>query len=113
MHRRTGQVSTHPPGQQIPQGRTWHRGAGALPHQRHVSGREITPYLRAAGSVKALVTVEHSILTAARNMLANGECDADAGPDHFIRLVPDRAKNRALDQLKQVGHEVIVTQIPV
>jgi hypothetical protein len=62
--------------------------------------------------MKALVAVEHSILTAAWNMLANGECYTDPGPDHFMRLDPDRAKNRALRQLKQLGYEVTVTQLP-
>lgn len=64
------------------------------------------------GPMKALVAAEHSILTAAWNMLANGECYTDPGPDHFMRLDPDRAKNRALHQLKQLGYEVTVTQLP-
>lgn len=64
------------------------------------------------GPMKALVAVEHSILTAVWNMLANGECYTDPGPDHFIRLDPDRAKNRALHQLEQLGYEVTITQLP-
>jgi hypothetical protein len=36
----------------------------------------------------------------------------DPGPDHFLRLDPDRVKNRALHQLKQLGYEVTVTQLP-
>jgi transposase len=64
------------------------------------------------GPMKALVAVEHSILTAVWNMLANGECYADPGPDHFMRLDPDKAKNRAIHQLKQLGYEVTVTQLP-
>jgi transposase len=64
------------------------------------------------GPMKALVAVEHSILTAVWNMLANGECYNDPGPDHFLRLDPARAKNRALHQLEQLGYAVTVTQLP-
>lgn len=64
------------------------------------------------GPMKALVALEHSILTAVWNMLANGECYADPGSDHFISLDPDRAKNRALRQLKQLGYEVTITEVP-
>jgi hypothetical protein len=35
--------------------------------------------------MKALVAVEHSILTAAWHLLADGECYADPGADHFTR----------------------------
>jgi|GEM_PF-2482473 len=45
-------------------------------------------------------------------MLANGECYADPGADHFIRLDPVKAKNRAVHQLEQLGYEVSVTYIP-
>lgn len=38
------------------------------------------------GPMKAIVSLEHSILTAIWHMLANGECYADPGADHFTRL---------------------------
>ncbi|MBT2538228.1 hypothetical protein [Arthrobacter sp. ISL-69] len=42
--------------------------------------------------MKAIVATEHSILTAAWHLLADGECYADPGADHFTRLDPVKAK---------------------
>ncbi|MDP9998380.1 hypothetical protein J2W15_001879 [Pseudarthrobacter sulfonivorans] len=42
--------------------------------------------------MKAIVAIEQSILTAAWRLLANGECYADPGADHFKRLDPIKAK---------------------
>jgi transposase len=110
--RRTRQIFTYPPWQQIPQGGTRHCSAGSFPHQRNLSRGQIPSHFLPKGPNESLVAAEHSILTAAWNMLANGECYSDPGPDHFMRLEPDRAKNRALHQLKQLGYEVTVAQLP-
>jgi len=42
-------------------------------------------------------------------MLANGECYIDPGADHFAKLDPLKAKNRAIRQLQTLGYAVVVT----
>ncbi|MGK2954338.1 MAG: IS110 family transposase [Solirubrobacterales bacterium] len=61
------------------------------------------------GPIKAVVALEHNILTAVWNMLANGECYEDPGADHFAKLDPLKARNRAIRQLQTLGYEVVVT----
>ena len=63
------------------------------------------------GPIKAVVVLEHSILTAVWNMLANGECYEDPGADHFTKLDPLKARNRTIRQLQTLGYEVIVTPV--
>jgi transposase len=53
------------------------------------------------GPMKATVALEHSIITAAWHMLADGECYADPGADHFTRLDPTKAKNNAIKKTQQ------------
>jgi transposase len=59
--------------------------------------------------MKAIVALEHSILTAVWHMLADGECYADPGPDHFTRLDPIQAKNNAIRRLNSLGFDVTIT----
>lgn len=61
------------------------------------------------GPKKALVAIERVILTATWNMLANGEIYTDPGPDYYLRRDPDKARNRAVRQLKTLGYEVSLT----
>jgi len=63
------------------------------------------------GPIKAVVALEHNILTAVWNMLANGECYADPGADHFTKLDPLKTKNRAVRQLQTLGYEVVITPV--
>ena len=63
------------------------------------------------GPMRALVAIEHSILTAAWHMLANGECYTDPGEDHFTRINPSRAKNNAIKQLNNLGYNVTITPV--
>jgi len=58
------------------------------------------------GPVKAIVAIEHAMLIAIWNMLATGTFYSDPGADFYTRLNPDKAKNRALDQLRKMGYEV-------
>ena len=58
------------------------------------------------GPVKAIVAVEHAILIAAWNMITNGAFYNDPGGDFYTRLHPDRARNRAVDQLRKLGYTV-------
>lgn len=61
------------------------------------------------GPLKAIVALEHSILTAVWNMLTTGECYNEPGADFFTRLDPTRARNRAVRQLYALGYEVSIT----
>lgn len=63
------------------------------------------------GPIKAVVAIEHTILTAVWHMLRNGEVYADPGADYYARLDPQRATNRALRQLRELGYEVTITPV--
>ncbi len=65
------------------------------------------------GPVKAIVAVEHAMLIAIWNMLSTGAVYADPGDDFFTRLNPDKAKNRALDQLRKMGYDVTLNPLAV
>jgi len=58
------------------------------------------------GPVKAIVAIEHAMLIAIWNMLNTGTLYSDPGDDFYTQLNPDKAKNRALDQLRKMGYDV-------
>ena len=58
------------------------------------------------GPLKAIVAVEHAMLIAIWNMLTTGELYNDPGGDFYTQLNPDKAKNRAIDQLRKMGYDV-------
>lgn len=87
-------------------------GTAALSASRSKDTYLAVKYRRIAarrGPMKAVVAVEHSILTAAWHLLADGECYADPGPDHFTRLDPIKAKNNAIKKLNSLGFDVTIT----
>ena len=63
------------------------------------------------GPMKALVAVEHSVLVAIWNMTRTGELYNDPGSDYYLRLRPDRAKRRALEQLHAMGYDVALSPL--
>ena len=63
------------------------------------------------GPVKAIVAVEHAMLIAIWNMLTTGALYADPGGDFYTRRNPDKAKNRAVDQLRKMGYDVTLTPL--
>ncbi|HSU47009.1 MAG TPA: IS110 family transposase [Arthrobacter sp.] len=63
------------------------------------------------GSKRALVALEHSIITAVWHMLADGECYSDAGADYFTRLDPIKARNGAIKKLNSLGFDVTITPV--
>jgi len=63
------------------------------------------------GPVKAIVAVEHAMLIAIWNMLTTGAFYEDPGGDFYTRLNPDKAKNRALDQLRKMGYDVTLNPL--
>jgi transposase len=84
------------------------------------AARSKNPYLAAKyrrltarrGPMKALVALEHSILNAVWHMLAEGECYADPGADHFSRIDPIKARNNAISKLNSLGFDVTITPAP-
>ena len=58
------------------------------------------------GPVKAIAAIEHAMLIAIWNMLSTGTLYSDPGGDFYTRLNPDKAKKRALDQLRKMGYDV-------
>ncbi|MDX3762817.1 transposase [Streptomyces sp. AK02-04a] len=58
------------------------------------------------GKKKALVAIEHSILTAVWHMLTDGVSYQDLGGDYFTRLDPERAMRRLTRQANALGFTV-------
>ena len=56
--------------------------------------------------MKAIVAVEHAMLTAAWNMLTSGEFYRDPGADYYTRHDPARTKARAVKLLEALGYDV-------
>jgi len=63
------------------------------------------------GPVKAIVAIEHAMLIAIWNMLSTGAFYCDPGDDFYARLNPDKAKNRAIDQLRKMGYAVTLNPL--
>lgn len=63
------------------------------------------------GPVKAIVAIEHAMLIAIWNMLSTGTLYCDPGADFYTRLNPDKAKHRALDQLRKMGYDVTLNPL--
>lgn len=58
------------------------------------------------GPKKALVAVEHALLTAIWTMAHTGALYDDPGADYFTRRDPERLKRHALSQLQRLGYDV-------
>ncbi len=87
-------------------------GIAALAASHNKNSYLAVKYRRIAarrGPIKAVVALEHTILTAVWNMLYTGETYLDLGLDHYSTLNPDRAKNKAVRQLESLGYEVTIT----
>ncbi len=63
------------------------------------------------GPIKAVVAIEHVMLIAIWHMLTTGALYDDLGGDFYARRNPDRTKQRALDQLKQMGYSVTLSPL--
>ncbi|WP_346925032.1 hypothetical protein [uncultured Arthrobacter sp.] len=64
------------------------------------------------GPMKDIAALEHSILTAAWHLLADGGCCEDPGADRFTRLDLNKAKNNALKKLNSLGYTVTLEPRP-
>jgi transposase len=84
-------------------------GAAAL-SVAHTQGTYLSAkYRRIAarrGPKKALVAVEHAILTAIWTMAHTGALYDDPGADYLTRRDPEHLKARALRQLQRLGYDV-------
>ena len=94
--------------------------AGPAPANRHIKGalgasalliaRQKDTFLaaryrrlaRTRGKQKALVATERTLLTIIWTMLTTGALYDDPGPDWHTRHDPERAKRRAINQLRDV-----------
>jgi len=63
------------------------------------------------GPLKALVAVEHAILTATWHMIMTGAFYSDPGNDFYARRNPDKARQRAVDQLNKIGYAVTLAPL--
>jgi hypothetical protein len=52
------------------------------------------------------------MLIAIWNMITNGVFYDDLGGDYYTKLNPDKTKQRALNQLRQMGYEVTLNPLP-
>lgn len=64
------------------------------------------------GKLRAVVAVEHSILTAAWYMLTNNVDYHDLGEEHYIRRDPERALRRITKQANTLGNTIRFDPIP-
>ena len=63
------------------------------------------------GPMKAIVAVEHAMLTAAWNMLTNAEFYRDPGADYYTRQNPAKTRARAVRQLEALGYQVTIQPV--
>lgn len=88
-------------------------GIAALGVARHPKGTYLgARYKRIIvrrGKMKAIVAIEHSILTAVWHMLAEGECYHDPGSDFFTKKDPTRTRNNAVRRLHELGYDVTLS----
>ena len=84
-------------------------GAAALSIARHPGTFLHVKYQRLAksrGNAKAVVAIEHTLLTLVWTMLTQGTYYDEPGSDYYTRRNPDRAKNHAIRQLESLGYSV-------
>lgn len=99
-------------------GSRWLRAA--LVESAHAAGLSKKNYLSALyhrlrgrrGPKKAALAVAHAILVIAYHILRDGTIYRDLGEGYHDRLDPERAKQRALKQLKALGFHAELTVLP-
>ena len=81
-------------------------GVAAMSAARSKDTYQAAKFRRTAsrrGPMKTLVALEHTMLVAIWHMITADVLYGDPGGDYFTRLNPEKAKNRALDQLRKDG----------
>ena len=66
---------------------------------------------RLGNKQKAIVAVEHSMLTAVWHLLSDGTDYHDLGGDYFLHRDPDRERRRAITALNKLGYTVTLNPI--
>jgi transposase len=66
---------------------------------------------RLGNKQKAIVALEHSILTSVWHMLTNTTDYHDLGGDYFLRRDPERERRRAITALNKLGYTVTLNPI--
>ena len=61
--------------------------------------------------MRALVAIEHSMITAIWHMLTNGAVFEDLGDDCFHRTHASSTRHNAINQLHKLGYEVELTPL--
>ncbi|TAM70371.1 IS110 family transposase [Mycobacterium sp.] len=90
-------------------------GAAALSIARHPGTFLHVKYQRLArsrGKSKAIVAIEHNLLTLVWTMLTSGALYNDPGPGYYARRNPERSKNQAIRQLEALGYHVNIEPRP-
>ena len=64
------------------------------------------------GPAKAIVALEHAMLTAIWTMASTGALYQDPGPNVYAELHPERVKQRAVNQLRALGYQVTLNPLP-
>jgi transposase len=101
-------------------------GSPRPPQQRHrqrqhfVDHGSVSAYLaaqyrrlvrRLGSKPKAIVALEHSILTSVWHMLTDNTDYHDLGNDYFLKRDPERERRRAITALNKLGYTVTLNPI--
>lgn len=96
-------------------GNRWLKGAlgaaAALSIARHPGTFLNIKYRRlvkSRGKGRAVVAIEHTLLTIVWTMLRTGEMYSEPATDYYARRDPQRSRARALRQLESLGYEVTI-----
>jgi transposase len=88
-------------------GETLNQCAWAASHTRDTYlAAQFWRLARRIGKKKAAVAVGHSILVIAWQLMTNGCAYEDLGGDYFVTRDADRARQRAINQLQNLGYHV-------
>jgi transposase len=86
-------------------------GIAAMSAARNTNTYYCAKYRRIAsrrGPIRAVVAIEHAMLVAIWTMLQTEQDYIDPGHDFYTRRDPDKAKRRAVEQLRNLGYTVTI-----
>lgn len=63
------------------------------------------------GKLRAIVAIEHALLTTIWTMGHTGAHYEDPGADYYTRFNPERSRRHAIDQLRRLGYDVTLTPL--
>lgn len=65
-----------------------------------------------AGSMRALVALQHTLLVISWSMLKQGVAYEELGTDYYDRINPERAKRRLLRRMESLGYQPLLNPLP-